>query len=305
MYKLLDHFWHEAHAHRLNVLPVERDYIWHDRWPQWNERSRPFPYNRIVDRYTPGVYDAVILHVDEVCWRYPQMAPQYRELRPLVKEPIIVINHGTPDDVTDALMMRDWLDGCHMVVNSEQAAKQWGWGTPIIHGYDADEWPVNYLVREPEVVTAVGGFRGFHHTYNGWDILERLRFDVPITCIGFDEKPQSFDEYRRTLSRGTIYLNTTRRSPMPGARTEAMLMGLCVVTLPGHDIEKYIIDGVSGYIVSEDELEDKLRYLLANPELVRKVGRVGAEAARQYFTVERYCSDWLRLLDSIVGKGDA
>jgi len=302
--KLLDHFWHEAHARRLDVLPVERDYIWHDGWPRWNEHSRPYPHNRIVDRYEPGQYDAVILHVDEVCWRYQSMAPQFRELRSVVKEPIIVINHGAPENYIDVYMMRDWLDGCHMVTNSAQAASEWGWGTPIIHGYDAREWPVNTKDREPEIVTCVGGWRGFHHEYNGCDILERLMFSVPVTWIGLAEKPATFDEYRHVLGRGTIYVNPTRRSPMPGARTEAMLMGLCVVSLPGHDTENYIEHGKTGYIVEEPELESTLLGLLKDPATVRRVGLAGAEAARAHFSTERYINDWMRLLGGINGNRD-
>lgn len=302
MYKLLDHFWHTAHAHRLNVLPVERHYIWHDGWPQWDTRSRPFPQNRIINAYVPGIYDAVICHVDEVTWRYPQMAPQFRELRGIVKEPIIVINHGTPDDEIDAHMMRDWLDGCHMVVNSRQAARDWGWGTPIIHGYDAAEWVANPMPREPRIVTCITGRSMFHDTYNGWDILEGLRYALPITCIGLDVRPQDFDAYRRELGAGTIYANPTRRSPMPGARTEAMLMGLCVVSFKNHDANAYIIDGHTGLLAeSEAEFEDKLRWAWAHPGDARRIGLAGAEAARQYFGVDRFCREWLTLLREVVG----
>jgi hypothetical protein len=303
MYRLLDHFWHEAHARRLDAVPVQRDYIWHDNWPKWNEKSRPFPANRIVDHYTPGIYDAVICHVDEVTWRYPSMAPQFRELRPIVKEPIIVINHGTPEDEIDALMMRDWLTGCHMVVNSEQAARDWGFGTPIIHGYDATEWPVNEAERPAEIVTCIKGRSMYHDEYNGWDVLERLRYALPITCIGLDEKPESFDAYRATLSRGTIYANPTRRSPMPGARSEAMLMGLCIVTTANHDADKYIEDGKTGLLAGDmPEFEEKLRWAWAHPAEARVMGMAGAEAARRHFSPERYAADWLRLLAEVVGK---
>lgn len=304
MYRLLDHFWHEPHSHRMNVLPVRRDFLWHDGWPKWDERKRPFPPCDVVDHYTPGVYDAVICHVDEVCWRYHNMAPQFRELRRVVKDaPIIVINHGTPDDETDALMMRDWLDGCHMVVNSEQAARDWGWGTPIIHGYDASEWVPRHIHMAPMAVTTIGGPSVWHDSYNGWPFMEQLKLDYPIVTIGQDVKCGSFDEYRRVLGEGTIYVNTTARSPMPGARTEAMLLGLCVVTFDNHDADRYFADGVTGLVAHDEaEFRAKLEYALANPKEAQRIGRNGAIAARQHFAVDRYVRDWMRLLKDVCGR---
>jgi glycosyltransferase involved in cell wall biosynthesis len=187
-----------------------------------------------------------------------------------------------------------------MVTNSESAAHQWGWGVPIIHGYDEREWPCRKEDRPPKVVTAVSGWKSFHHEYNGADLVESLRRSLPITWIGYDVQPRSYDEYREVLGDGTIYLNPTRRSPMPGARTEAQLMGLAVVTLPGQDVEKYIEHGSTGYIVTEDELEDTLRRLLSAPNEVRKVGMSGAARARESFAVERFQRDWVSFLDQLL-----
>ena len=151
-------------------------------------------------------------------------------------------------------------------------------------------------------MTTIAGPSAYHDSYNGWDIMERIRYDFPVTCIGLDEKAESFDAYRGLLERGTIYLNTTRRSPMPGSRSEAMLMGMCVVTLNNHDADKYIQGGVTGFLAEDEkELRELLEYVYANPKVAQGVGIAGAMAAREHFSVERFTRDWLALLDKVTG----
>ena len=87
---------------------------------------------------------------------------------------------------------------------------------------------------------------------------------------------------------------------MPGARTEAMLSGACIVSVPGHDVERYIIDGDNGFIAqSYAQARDVLRELLADPYRAYRVGQRGCAYAKVVFSSRRYVRDWLRYLPTI------
>ena len=48
------------------------------------------------------------------------------------------------------------------------------------------------------------------------------------------------------------------------------------------------------------ELRDQLRFLVHNPEEVRRIGAAGRRKAMQVFHIDRYLADWQRLLGAVV-----
>jgi len=84
---------------------------------------------------------------------------------------------------------------------------------------------------------------------------------------------------------------------MPGARTEAMLSGACIVSVPGNDWENYIEHGKTGFIVeSYVDAVETLRMLLRDPKMAYNVGKAGRKVARAAFNKGRFVRDWLALL---------
>ncbi len=81
------------------------------------------------------------------------------------------------------------------------------------------------------------------------------------------------------------------------------MLGLCIVTLDNHDVGEFLVDGMTALVAkTEVELEGKLRWAWTHPDAARAIGLAGADAARQTFAVDRFCRDWLALLEKVTGK---
>jgi len=175
--------------------------------------------------------------------------------------------------------MRKLVGDNTMVVNSHQAVKDWGWGIPIIHGLDPNDWWD--LPKEPRAVVSLspGGLDSYYGRPLLVSVREMIgeRYGLKIIHIGSQhdwtiERHPRFRElggwgaYRDFLGRSLVYFNPTQESPMPRSRTEAMLSGCCVVTTPFQGADTFInfdtrkiwekSQGVKEYIKIVDSLLD-------------------------------------------------
>ena len=322
-FRVLDVQWHIGHQYEMLKFPfVEWSWLLHYKRQQYSKALRGsldhmFKY---VHAYEPGCYDAAILHLDQDCldpvlWNYGK-GVVYRDMNEVIDDiPKIVIMHGTPfrPEAAYPYSEPEWLvETLHrvlgnntLVVNSHEAQRQWQKGTTIVHGMDASEW--FDLPKFPRVVTTLssGGMSAYYDRAFLADVKSELRKrDISLCHIGDDFHPGSWDEYRSMLGGSLVYFNPTRESPMPRARTEAMLSGACVITTPYHDADTFIDHGVDGYLIDRDAhgVANLIEYLIHNPHQAISVGQAGKRRAQRIFSSERYASDWLKLLYAATGK---
>lgn len=320
--------WHVAHQYELAKLPwIEQYDLLINPYRTWGEQSRPFPSNmHWVTTFKKGYYDLVILHVDQQCIYDPSKGERiskgrlFLEVKELVGNdcPLIIINHMTPfHDKYETPYVIDYFkkatEGGYMVTNSKEAARQWGWGHPIIHGLEKKDWLD--LPKEPRAVTVLtpAGMekayrRVFLHTVKRY--LDEM--GVPFVWVGVDRKFSSFEDYKEFLGRSLVFFNPTWQSPMPRARTEAMFSGACVVTTPYQDANGFIKDGVNGFLTSPHEIKDPgvmdnpkytadliKRLVMDQPDLARKVGQEGKRMAQELFTIESFHKQWEEVLKEV------
>lgn len=320
--------WHVGHQYELVKLPFIEHYdLLINPYRVWGENSRPLSSKfRFVTSYKRGYYDLAILHVDQQSIYDPakgdriQKGKLFLEVKSVIGNdiPIVVINHMTPfHDKYESPYVVEFIkkmtEGCHMVVNSHQAAKQWGWGTPIIHGMDISEW--YDLPKEPRAVTVLtpAGMekayrRIFLHTVKRY--LDEM--GVPFVWIGVDRKFNNFEEYRNFLGRSLVFFMPTWQSPMPRARTEAMLSGCCIVSTPYHDADTFIEDGVNGFLTSKFAFKDPRvmdnpkftadlikRLVLDEPDLASRIGQEGKKTAQRLFSQEAFTGQWEAFLGGL------
>lgn len=322
--------WHVGHQFELARLPfINRYDLQMNPWRYWGEQSRPMPDNmRYVTEFDPKQYDLAILHVDQQSIWDPDNELRVRkgrlfyEMRETVGDslPLVVINHMTPYhdslSTTDVVeMIKNLVGDAHMIVNSYEAAKQWGWGTPIIHGMDPDEW--FDLPKEPRCVVSLsaGGMeKAYRRIFLHAVARELKHLGVPFSWVGVDTRLNSFDEYREYIGRSLVYFNPTWQSPRPRSRTEAMLSGCCVVTTPYHDAHEFIEDGVTGFLTSNQPYKDPRimdnpeytaqiikRLVVDEPETALAVGQRGKEYAQKHFNQETFAVQWYDFLTKKVG----
>lgn len=322
-------------AHNYTMLrmaekyPVKFSYLENNvrRWDRTSHRPEPTTFlNRDqfewVTHYEPGKYDVAILHVDQqhvdgVIGK----AQLYRALNEVITDiPKIVINHGTPmndewdDDVTinggevqtnrgvkRIQGMRELVGDNFMIVNSYEAVDRWGWGYPLIHGMDADEWldlPKEIRVTVP---LSPGGLNKYYNrqllTAIKTEVKQLTGIDIIHTNVNY--QVQDWQDLKELLGTSLITIHPYRDSPMPRSRTESMLSGSCVLTSKYHGAEDFIEHGVDGLIVPDNPLS----YAQAIHHLINggyrdaiEIGQRGKEKAKKLFGMDRYHDQLYKIL---------
>jgi hypothetical protein len=320
-YRILDVPWHIGHQYEMLKFPfVEWSWLLQYVRPvDWSIRGNLHSLVKWVAYYQPGQYDAAVLHLDQVAIAPPLLTRGkgrlYFELNAVIQDiPKIVIMHGTPyapessSSAADIIKaVRQLVGTNYLVVNSQRAAEQWGWGKVIIHGMDPREW--FDLPKLPRVVTTMSrsGMAGYYDRPFLQEIKTALARRGILHCqIGADFISRNWDDYRQFLGRSLIYMNPTRESPMPRARTEAMLSGCCVLTTPHHGADKFIRDGINGFLLPREAnyVADLVEDLLDNPARAIAVGRAGKETATKMFHWDRYANDWSEFLDFVINDSN-
>ena len=295
---------------------------------QWDISQRPKPDNlHFVDAYTPGVYDVAILHIDQQMIDATHLKTRiYKEFDDIITDiPKIVLNHGTPVfpekffelgykmsykamELKCIELIRELIKGKTMVVNSHASASEseWGFGIPIVHGMNPNDWWD--LPKEPRVFTALAAY-GFETYYNRRRTIEvsdvlfqRYGYTLAYAKINIDTTG-SPEDYKNYLGRSLIYLDTSFRTPMNRARTEAFFSGCCVVQVEGaHDLERWAVDGENIIIVPNDaaKIAATIVDLIENryQEAV-KIGQAAKQMAAKHFNPDRYRHDWMALLKKL------
>lgn len=326
--KVFGYAWHVPHQYEIAKLPFIGEYhLVHNPFKKWDESGSPLPENvKFVPYFDPAEnYDLAILHFDQQCIQ--DRIGKGRIIKDLIEVlpynlPKVVINHQTPFldkmPVQDVInKTRELIGHIPMVVNSKEAATQWGWGNPIIHGLTASEW--FDLPKEPRVVTVLTP-AGMEQAYKREFIMqvrEMVQEAGIIFCwIGVDVgRFDTKDEYKEYIGRSLVYFQGTHNSPMPRSRTEAMLSGACIVTTKYHDADSFIEDKVNGFLVErapEYGGEDRLLARKAADlliDLVRNrykqaidIGQRGKKTASELFTTEKFQKQWIDFINKTYPK---
>lgn len=279
-----------------------------------------------VQYYEPGKYDVAMLHVDQQHVN-PHIGKGflYKEMNSVIQDiPKIVVNHGTPcyDEMYDENMvinggqyitqkgtervvgMKDLIGENFMIVNSYEAVERWGWGYPLIHGMDADEW--YDLPKEPRVTVMIspGGLDKYYNrqllTQIKMEVKLKTGFDVQHITVNY--KCHDWADYRDFLGRSLIYINPTLDSPMPRARTEAMLSGCMVLSSPYHGAKDFIEHGKEGFIMPDNPqsyAEMIYQMLTFHYKDAVKIGQAGKAKAIRLFNNERYHKDLYHVIKEV------
>jgi glycosyltransferase involved in cell wall biosynthesis len=114
--------------------------------------------------------------------------------------------------------------------------------------------------------------------------------------IGHAELPAFESRYR-------FFFNPIRYTSLGLAVCEAMMLGLPIVGLATTEMVTAVENGVSGFVDTEPaRLVDRMRELLRDPGLARRLGEGARRYARERFGIERFARDWDRALSLAAGR---
>lgn len=144
----------------------------------------------------------------------------------------------------------------------------------------------------------------------GEDVYLLLRERVPLDLVGMGapESPGGLGEVRHDrlpafAARYRFFLNPIRYTSLGLAVCEAMMLGLPVVGLATTEMATTVENGVSGYVHNDLAwLAERMRALLADPALARRLGEGARAAARECFHIDRFARDWERVLHEAAGR---
>jgi glycosyltransferase involved in cell wall biosynthesis len=324
--------WHTPHQYDLmSALKDDADFfVIENMNKHW--LGRPLPENaKMIPFYEKGKYDIAILNIDQQCVNTgiykSKVLPQIQST--ITDIPVIIINHGSPvypeflqqhfmsakdAEIVCKKKIKEIVGDRVMVVNSHTGAtdKEWGWGHPIIHGMNPEIWKPA-PIKEPWIITSLSP-AGCDEYYNRammvevGNILKRkygheLQWArVSDNCV-FD----SHEAYAEWMGKAAIYLDTSVRTPMNRARTEAMLSECAVVQVAGgHDINRFFKDKENIFLVENgdpEKMADFVYDLIENHwDEVIQVGKNARQNAIKHFNYTRYRQDWLTLLNKVLSK---
>jgi Glycosyl transferases group 1 len=142
----------------------------------------------------------------------------------------------------------------------------------------------------------------------GTDLLPRFLDVAPVDVFGIaaaaladlmpvtahDDPPQS--TLHSELARRRLYLHPMRWTSLGLSLLEAMSLGVPVLALATTDAVSAVPPGGGVLSTSVTELVDAARWLVDDPDAARRLGARGRAAAQARYGVDRFLSDWDRLL---------
>jgi len=138
----------------------------------------------------------------------------------------------------------------------------------------------------------------------------RMQLAAEAERLGVAQKiffPGAIPQAARYLAAMEVCCLTSYTEGMPNLVMEAAAAGLPVVSTTCGDSAKLIEHGVTGYLVSPNDvagLSEYLDLLLSDPDLRRRLGQAGREKMRREFSVEAMVGRMVKVYeDALIAKG--
>lgn len=224
--------------------------------------------------------------------------------------PRIYLEHDPPlENPTD---QRHWMDDPGVLLVHVTPFNQLMWDSG-----DVPNRVIDHGVMVPESVRYTGELeRGIvvinHLGRRGRrlspDVFLRAREAVPLDLVGMAaEELGGVGEVQPTKlatfeARYRFFFNPIRYTSLGLAVCEAMTIGLPIVGLATTEMATAIQNGISGYVdTSLDKLIPRMRELLSDPALARRLGEGARRYALERFDIRRFARDWEQTFAEVAG----
>ena len=296
-------FVHGPHTHLVPVTP--------DRGADGRGHAQTFPWPDNAIEVAPAALATE--HIDAVVLQRPHeldLVEQWLGRRPGRDVPAVYVEHNTPrGDVPNTrhpMADRSDIPVVHVTPFNELF---WDCGrapTVVIeHGivdpgyrYTGDIPHAGVVINEPVRRGRV----------TGTDLLPRFAAQAPLDVFGmavsklpphdrivpFEDLPQA--RMHVELARRRVYLHPIRWTSLGLSLLEAMHLGMPVVALATTEASEAVPPDAGVVSTRFDLLAEALRAFVADLDLARHTGLVARTAARRRYSLDRFCTDWDRLL---------
>jgi hypothetical protein len=289
------------HTYLVPVLP--------DRGPDGRGRAETWDWPASVVEVTPD--EAASAEVDVVVLQRPEELAGLAERwlggrRPGSDVPAVYLEHNCPDGSV-AGMRHHAADRKDLVVAHVTHFNDLFWDTgaaPTVviehgvidpgHRFSGERPSAAVVVNDPLRRGRVVGA----------DLIERFRGSVAVDLYGMRTEtlggrdlPQA--QLHGEVARHRAYLHPFRWTSLGLALIEAMMLGVPPVALATTEVVE-AVPAAAGTVSNDlDRLEAALRRYLADPDEAAAVGAVARRAALDRYGLDRFLSDWDRLLTEV------
>jgi len=296
-------FVNGAHEYLVPVLP--------DRGPYGRGRPRTYPWPASATEVTPEELRGT--EVDVAVLQRPEEEDLARRWLGR-RVPLVYVEHNTPraDVPNTRHPMADRVDVTVVHVTHFNELF-WDCGatptTVIEHGLRV---PAARWTGELGRLAVASNEPVRRGRVTGTDLLPRFAALAPVDVFGigvtglripgvtsYEDPPQP--EMHAALAQRRVYLHLTRWTSLGLSLIEAMLMGCPVVVLATTEASRAVAPGAGVVSTNVAELLDGVRHYLDDERAAAAAGAAGRAYASTRFALDRFLSDWDRLLWSVAG----
>jgi glycosyltransferase involved in cell wall biosynthesis len=143
----------------------------------------------------------------------------------------------------------------------------------------------------------------------GIDVFQQVRRHVPLDLVGMaaedlegigEIKPPELPEF---IADYRFLFNPIRYTSLGLAVIEAMTIGMPIVGLATTEMATAIENGVSGFVDTDiGKLIERMRQLIDDPDLARRLGEAARRKALSRFSIERFVNDWEQIFADVTRR---
>lgn len=303
---------HEGYSATLAKTGHNFFVLQHPRFHPWNIQERPLPPNFFMlngqdipsQLKTDIAFDLVLTQnrIDH----HPIMIQLAQQLNC----PLLQAEHTLPwPDWNDETIKRIGNLPCdHNIFMTDFSVGAWFRDlddpniTVVRHGMDTDYWN-GWIGGDESVMTAVWNYPQ-RNPICGFDLYQEVTKGLKTNpwgdSPGFSKNADNIAHLRELYRQASVFLNTTLWSTTPFGLLEAMSVGCPVVTSATTAMPEFIKDGVNGFITNDPVvMRERLKELIENPELGKKIGEAGRQTIIEKFGQERFLNEWDEVLRKV------
>ncbi|GIJ22607.1 glycosyltransferase [Micromonospora lutea] len=306
-------FVHGKHRYLIPATP--------DRGPYGLGRARTYTWPESAAEVSPEqLRDA---EVDLVILQRPEeldLAQEWLGRRPGRDLPAIYVEHNTPKDGQVPDSRHPMADRDDLLIAHVTAFNELFWDTGATRTTVVDHGIVTPAVTwtgELDRLAVVINEPVRRWRVTGTDLLPRFAEIAPLDVFGMkvaglaehlglpadrvtshDDVPQH--RMHAELARRRAYLHLCRWTSLGLSLIEAMTMGMPVVALATTEAVMAVPPGAGALSTRVDALLEAASRFVAEPQRARRAGAEARVAARERYGLDRFLTDWDRLLEEEV-----
>ncbi|GAA5534256.1 glycosyltransferase family 4 protein [Deinococcus aluminii] len=270
---------------------------------RWGENVHDVP----AEEVRQGQFDAILFqsHKNYLEDQFEILSPEQRKL------PRIYLEHDPPRETpTDT---RHPVDDPEMLLVHVTHFNDLMWNsgrTPthvIEHG--VTDPGLTWTGEKARGLTVVNGLQKRGRRL-GADVFERVRAEVPLDLVGMESQAAGglgnipLDDLPAFAAPYRFFFNPIRYTSLGLAVCEAMMLGMPILGLATTEMATAVQNGVNGYVDTDvQNLVERMRHLLEDPEEARRLSAGAREVARERFSIERFARDWDAAFREVAGRG--